>query len=83
MFDKRAVLNQILKNIRRNLTIKNLLSDTPSRLFIVSGCFIFYRFVVEQQIPNTFWFIFFLTFGVTIHGLSKGKYVKFLESEDE
>ena len=74
---------QVLENIKRNLTTKNLLSDTPSRLFIVSSCFIIYRFIVEKQIPNTFWFIFLLTFGVTLNGLSKTKYVKFLKLEDE
>ena len=76
-------MNQILINIKKNLTIKNLLSDSPSRIFLVSGCFIIYRLFFDKPINNTILIIFFLTLGVTIHGLSKDKDVKILESENK
>jgi len=75
-------LNQILNNIKKNLIIKNLLSDAPSRIFIVLSFYIIYCFSVDKSIDNTILIIFLLTFGVTIHSLSKEKYTQILESED-
>ena len=76
-------MNQILINIKQNLTIKNFLSDSPSRIFLVSGCFIIYRLFFDKPINNTILIIFLLTLGVTLHGLSKDKDVKSLESESK
>ena len=75
-------MKQILNNIKKNLIIKNLLSDAPSRIFIASSCYIIYCFSVDKSIDNTILIIFLLTFGVTIQSLSKEKYTQFLESED-
>ena len=76
-------MNQILNNIKKNLTIKNLLSDSPSRIFLVYSCFIIYRLIFGKPINNPILIIFFLTLGVTIYGLSKDKDVKNLESENK
>ena len=76
-------MNQIFKNIKKNLTIKNLFSDSPSRIFLVCSCFIIYRLIFDKPINNHILIIFFLTLGVTIHGLSKDKDVKNLESENK
>ena len=76
-------MSQILKNIKKNLTIKNLLSDSPSRIFVVCSCFIIYRLIFDKPINNHILIIFFLTLGVTIHSLSKDKDVKILESESK
>ena len=74
-------MNQILNNIKKNLTIKNLLNDSPSRIFLVCSCFIIYRLIFDKPINNHILIILFLTLGVTIRGLSKNKDVKILESE--
>ena len=76
-------MNQILNNIKKNLTIKNLFSDSPSRIFLVYSCFIIYRLIFDKPINNPILIIFFLTLGVTIHDLSKDKDVKILESENK
>ena len=76
-------MNQILNNIKKNLTIKNLFSDSPSRIFLVCSCFIIYRLIFDKPIKHHILIIFFLTLGVTIHGLSKNKDVKNLESENK
>ena len=76
-------MNQIFNNIKKNLTIKNLLSDSPSKIFLVCSCFIIYRLIFDKSINNHILIIFFLTLGVTIHGLSKDKDVKNLESENK
>ena len=76
-------MSQIFNNIKKNLTIKNLLSDSPSRIFLVCSCFIIYRLIFDKPINNHILIIFFLTLGVTIHGLSKDKDVKNLESENK
>ena len=76
-------MNQILTNIKKNLTIKNLLSDSPSRILLVSGCFIIYRLFFDKPINNTILIIFLLTLGITLYGLSKDKEVKILESESK
>ena len=76
-------MSQILNNIKKNLTIKDLLSDSPSRIFLVCSCFIIYRLIFDKPIKHHILIIFFLTLGVTIHGLSKDKDVKILESEDK
>ena len=76
-------MNQILNNIKKNLTIKNLFSDSPSRIFLVFSCLIICRLIFNKPINNHILIIFFLTLGVTIHGLSKDKDVKNLESENK
>ena len=76
-------MNQILNNIKKNLTIKNLFSDSPSRIFLVFSCLIIYRLIFDKPINNHILIIFFLTLGVTIHGLSKDTDVKNLESENK
>ena len=76
-------MNQIFKNIKKNLTIKNLFSDSPSRIFLVFSCLIIYRLIFDKPINNHILIIFFLTLGVTIHGLSKDTDVKNLESENK
>ena len=76
-------MDQILNNIKKNLTIKNLFSDSPSRIFLVFSCLIIYRLIFDKPINNHILIIFFLTLGVTIHGLSKDKDVKNLESENK
>ena len=76
-------MNQILNNIKKNLTIKNLFSDSPSRIFLVFSCLIIYRLIFDKPINTHILIIFFLTLGVTIHGLSKDRDVKNLESESK
>ena len=76
-------MNQILNNIKKNLTIKNLFSDSPSRIFLVCSCFIIYRLIFDKPINNTISFIFLLTLGITLYGLSKNKGVKSSESESK
>ena len=76
-------MNQILNNIKKNLTIKNLFSDSPSRIFLVFSCLIIYRLIFDKPINNTILFIFLLTLGITLYGLSKDKDVKSLESESK
>jgi len=75
-------MNQKWKNIRSNFTIKNLISAMPSRILIVCIFFIVYNLSINRLISNFVWGIFFLTFFITISGLSRKKYVKFLESDE-
>ena len=65
-------------------------SDFPCSPTILPGsivdrcsCFIIYRLIFDKPINNTILIIFFLTLGVTLHGLSKDKDVKILESESK
>ena len=76
-------MHQIFKNIKKNLTIKNLFSDSPSRIFLACSCFIIYRLIFDKPIKNHILIVFFLTLGVTILGLSKDKDVEILESENK
>ena len=69
------------KNIKRNFTLKNLLSDSPSRVLMVCLFIILYNLSINKPINNFIWSMFFITFFITISGLSKSKYVKFLEKE--